>query len=194
MESYAPQKVADSAAFIVLRRNLRINFGEGPQIPPLYVRRERRGPSALPEHDYFDFREQIPAFLLPAALWQRVWGRRCPAAPAAGLEWGAKQGYFAPRCRLKLVLGCRNGRFCTLTAGCPIRSGMMRKAAVYLLRNRVYRAVSFSSAHASRLSSGRKRSVCILPPKGDQLPTAWPSWRTIGQKMPLPLCARCIWS
>ena len=66
MESYAPQKVADSAAFIVLRRNLRINLGEGPQNPPLYVRRELRGPSALPEHDYFDLREQIPAFLLPA--------------------------------------------------------------------------------------------------------------------------------
>ena len=85
--SYAPQKVADSAAFIVLRRNLRINLGEGPQIPPLYVRRERRGPSALPEHDYFDFWEQIPAFLLPAIHRSRPAPRVPKSVP---LE--AKQG------------------------------------------------------------------------------------------------------
>ena len=66
MESYAPQKALNFSAFIVIRRNLRINLGEGPQIPPLYVRRGRRGPSALPEHCSFDFQEQIPAFLLPA--------------------------------------------------------------------------------------------------------------------------------
>ena len=90
--SYAPQKVADSAAFIVLRRNLRINLGEGPQITPLYVRRERRGPSALPEHDYFDFREQIPAFLLPAIHRSRP-APRVPKSVPLEAKQGAKCFY-----------------------------------------------------------------------------------------------------
>ena len=91
MESYAPQKALNFSAFIVIRRNLRINLGEGPQIPPLYVRRERRGPSALPEHD-FDFREQIPAFMLPAIHRSRP-APRVPKSVPLEAKQGVKCSY-----------------------------------------------------------------------------------------------------
>ena len=59
---------------------------------PLYVRRERRGPSALPEHDYFDFREQIPAFLLPAIHRSRP-APRVPKSVPLEAKQGVKCSY-----------------------------------------------------------------------------------------------------
>ena len=63
-----------------------------PPNPPLYVCRERRGPSALPEHDYFDFREQIPAFLLPAVHRSRP-APRVPKPVPLEAKQGIKCSY-----------------------------------------------------------------------------------------------------
>ncbi len=76
-----------SRSFAVLRMT-----GSGQQNVSCQQSRERRGPSALPEHDYFDFREQIPAFLLPAVHRSRP-APRVPKSVPLEAKQGVKCSY-----------------------------------------------------------------------------------------------------